>query len=237
MFLSRPKPVKVEIVRRSLAQIGCGERHLTQRHYENILQLSEKNVTGKEIQLPGGFVASRDYGNLILTPSRESKVGQAPPCDDKSVTLNVPGRTRFGRYLIEAALLEADGAGFGQFVAGKSNWVERFDLETIELPLTVRFRRAGDRFIPLGMTSQKKLDRFLTDQRVPLALREQTLVIADAGKIIWFCPLRIDERVKVSGDTGSILQLQVTDVGTQEGWKTERRKTKYLKDSCSVIFL
>ena len=210
MFLSRPRPVKVEIVRRSLAQIGCGERYLTQKHYEKILQLAERNVTGKKFELPGEFIVYREYGKLTLSHNRECSVGQAPHYFDKSVTLKVPGRTRFGRYLIEAMLLEADGAGLGQFVAGKTNWVERFDLETIELPLTVRFRRAGDRFTPLGLKSQKKLGKFLTDQRIPRRLREKVLVIADAERIVWVCPVRMSEQAKVTNQTYRTLQLRIT---------------------------
>ena len=209
-FLDRPTPVKVEIVRRSLAQIGCGERYLTQKHYEEILQLAGRNVTGKKFELPGEFIVCREYGKLTFSHNRECSVGQAPPYFDKSVTLKVPGRTRFGRYLIEAALLEADGAGLGQFVAGKSDWVERFDFETIELPLTVRFRRAGDRFIPLGLKSQKKLGKFLTDQRIPRRLREKVLVIADAERIVWVCPVRISEHAKVTNQTYRTLQLRIT---------------------------
>jgi len=40
LFLTEPQPVKVELVRRSLANVGSGERNLTQGHYEGILQLA-----------------------------------------------------------------------------------------------------------------------------------------------------------------------------------------------------
>ncbi|MHC4356567.1 MAG: tRNA lysidine(34) synthetase TilS [Planctomycetota bacterium] len=123
-LLSQATPVKIELVRRCLEQIGCGERYLTQRHYENILQLAEQNVTGRKIQLPGDFVVLRDYGKLMLGPARKRSVGQAcvegvppsnrgqdardtvvgrgPPYVDKPITLNVPGRTGFGDCAIEA---------------------------------------------------------------------------------------------------------------------------------------
>ncbi|NOR67152.1 MAG: tRNA lysidine(34) synthetase TilS [Woeseiaceae bacterium] len=214
LFLAEPQPVKVELIRRSLANINCGERDLTQGHYEGILQLAERNVTGRKIELPGGFAVRHEYGNLIFGPSRNRSVGQAPPYVDKqnnqSVTLNVPGQTRFGEYLIEATILEAADVGFEQFVEGKTSCVERFDLDQVRLPLIVRPRRPGDRFVPFGLTSEKKLGKFLTAQRIPHQVRKKVLVVADRKKIIWVWPVRISEQARITGDTRKILQLQIT---------------------------
>jgi tRNA(Ile)-lysidine synthase len=216
MFLNEPPPVKVELIRRSLASIGCGERDMTQRHYEGILQLAERNVTVRKMELPGRFVVCREYGNLIFGPSQSRSVGQAPPYGDEHVTLNVPGQTRFGEYLIEATILEAEDAGLEQFVEGKTSCVERFDLDRIKLPLIVRSRRPGDRFVPLGLTSEKKLGKFLTAQRVPHRVRNQALVVAGAEKIIWVWPVRMSELAKVAADTRAVLQLQITDLGDRQ---------------------
>ena len=212
-FLHEPPPVKVELIRRSLARLGCGERDLTRWHYESMLQLAERNVTGRKMELPGGFVVCREYGDLILGPSRNYPVGQAPPYVDKqsdqSVTLNVPGQTKFGECLIEATIFEADDAGLEQFAEGKTSFVERFDLDRVRLPLIVRRRLPGDRFVPFGRKSEKKLGKFLTAQRVRRRIRNQVLVVAGAEKIIWVWPVRMSEQAKVTADTRTILQLQM----------------------------
>jgi tRNA(Ile)-lysidine synthase len=75
----------------------------------------------------------------------------------------------------------------------------------------IRSRQAGDRFIPLGLTEEKKVGKFLTGAKVPQQLRKKTLIIADNEKIIWVWPTRISEQVKVNGQTKKILQLQITD--------------------------
>ena len=62
-FQSEAEPVKVELVRRSLAAVGSGERDLTHRHYGRILQLSKQNISGRKIELPGGFVVAENTGN------------------------------------------------------------------------------------------------------------------------------------------------------------------------------
>ena len=65
-FLLEPKIVKVELIRRSITNLGSGERNLTQRHYEKILQLAEKNIGGKKVELPNRLVACRELGNLFF---------------------------------------------------------------------------------------------------------------------------------------------------------------------------
>jgi tRNA(Ile)-lysidine synthase len=134
-FLAEPKIVRVELIRRSITALGCGERDLTQRHYERILQLADKNAGSRKFELPGGFVVRRESGDLIFArpqritlwhglPAREDTAKMAVPqqitstghLTVESVNLEVPGQTsilrrspkdeRFGRYLIKATILD-----------------------------------------------------------------------------------------------------------------------------------
>ena len=211
-FLTESQPVKVELIRRSLTGIGCGERYLKQGHYEGILQLAEQNVTGRKIELPGGFIVRREYGNLFFSNSR---VGLAPPISsrpvkDQAVTVEIPGQTKFGKFLIQAIVLVKNEVDFEKFKAAKTDSIEWFDLEKIKPPLIVRRRRPGDRFIPLGQSEEKKLGRFLAAQRVPHGIRRDVLVVTDTEKIIWVWPVRISELARITGETRKILQLQMT---------------------------
>jgi len=247
LFLAEPQPVKVELIRRSLANVGSGERNLTQGHYEGILQLAGQNVTGKKIELPGGFVVWREYGNLIFSNRR---VGLAPPISSKdqaviveipgqtgrmgnsfahaasetawagepahpttkahAASVEIPGQTTFEKSLIQAIVLERNEIDFEKFKAAKTGSIEWFDLEKIELPLIVRRRRPGDRFVPLGQSEEKKLGKFLTAQRVPHGIRREVLVVADGEKIIWVWPVRISQQARITGETRKILQLKIT---------------------------
>ncbi len=65
--------VKVELVRRSLAAVGSGERDLTQEHFERILQLAGQKTSGRRIELPGGFVVGSEYGKLIFSRREEDE--------------------------------------------------------------------------------------------------------------------------------------------------------------------
>lgn len=255
-FNTQPPPVKIELIRRSLTHIGCGQRDLTRRHYEWIVQLAGQNVTGKRIELPDGFVAQRQYGNMIFSQyrrvDRRIRPVRLPWATARDCPyVKIPGQTRFGKYLLEAKTCKTVEAGFesGDFLSchfdrrsagggperrnlpaskqrssyatrcldwarhDKKRYVERFDLEKLKLPLTIRLRRPGDRFVPLGLDAEKKIGKFLTAQQVPHEIREKVVLTEDQEKIIWIWPIRISERAKITPGTRQILQLQITYSG------------------------
>ena len=207
-FLSEPEPVKVELVRRSLSAIGSGERDLTQRHYERILQLAEQKVSNKKIELPDGFVVGFEYGKVIFSRQKDR---QPERQTSDSVELKVPGQTRFDNYLIEASVLQGKECDVEKFKAKKKQFVEWFDFDKMKLPLLVRFREGAERFWPLGSAGEKKVGKFLTAAKVPQELRRKLLIIADSEKIVWVWPIRMSEQAKIAGRTRKILQLQITD--------------------------
>jgi tRNA(Ile)-lysidine synthase len=79
------------------------------------------------------------------------------------------------------------------------------DAEKLGYPLLLRFRQDGDRFIPLGMASFKKLSDFLIDAKVPLPLKELVPVLENGnGEIVWIVGMRTDNRYKVTRTTKKV---------------------------------
>ena len=75
----------------------------------------------------------------------------------------------------------------------------------------VRTRCPGDRFVPLGHKSEKKLKDFLSDQKIDRKRRDELPLILSKDKIIWLAPLRISDEFKVTGATKKILKIEVYD--------------------------
>lgn len=209
---AQPQPVIVELLRRGLTTLGCGEKNLTHYHFERIIQLARQNTSGRKIDLPGEYSVRVEYENLILSRAERKS---PPEFIENSIELNIPGKTNFGEYSIEAALLRFREEEFSKFKAEKNSFVERFDFNKIKSPLLIRSRKAGDRFVPLGLNQEKKVGKFLTAARAPQSLRQKLLIVADSEKIIWLWPIRTSQQTKINGETRKILQLKITNIPTQ----------------------
>ncbi len=208
-LLSEPKLIQIELVRRGLTTAGCGERNITQSHYERTLQITEKDCQTSKIIMPGKVTVWREQNKLIFTQAAKRLQSQKKTAGD--VILKIPGLTEFCSYSIETTILRDSSSELEDFKARKNSYTEWFDLDKINQPLIARFRQAGDRFWPLGLKAQKKLGKFLTAAKVPQQVRDKLFVVTNGDKIIWICPVRISEQAKVTNKTREILQLQVTE--------------------------
>ena len=82
------------------------------------------------------------------------------------------------------------------------------DADKLQMPLTVRLTKEGDRFIPFGMKGSKLVSDFLTDQKLSLLEKRRQLVIADStDKILWIVSRRPDNRFRITDTTRTILRI------------------------------
>lgn len=86
------------------------------------------------------------------------------------------------------------------------------DLERLKFPLTIRTWEQGDRFIPLGMKSSKKVSDFLIDLKVPLLKKRDVKVLISDQEIAWVVGYRIADWAKTTAATREILYLKKTDL-------------------------
>ena len=88
---------------------------------------------------------------------------------------------------------------------------QQFDLDKITLPISVRYWQYGDRIQPLGMEGSKLISDILTDKKIPLFQKSDTLILVDSNHTLIAIPgILISENVKVQFNTKSILHLKVT---------------------------
>ncbi|MEM6298454.1 MAG: tRNA lysidine(34) synthetase TilS, partial [Bacteroidota bacterium] len=85
-----------------------------------------------------------------------------------------------------------------------------FDADKLDFPLRIRTWRVGDRFSPLGMKGKtQKVSDVLTNQKVPIGLRHDFLVITDSeGQVIGILGLRSDERYKITSLTEKVFSVE-----------------------------
>ena len=84
------------------------------------------------------------------------------------------------------------------------------DFAKISGPLRVRHWRAGDRFVPFGMTGSKKIKSYLTDAKVKSSRRKKPRVVCDDEKIVWLVGYRLDNRVRLDEGSKIVARLSVS---------------------------
>ena len=90
--------------------------------------------------------------------------------------------------------------------------VVRSDLHTG--PWQVRNRRPGDRFRPVGLGGQKKLQDFFVDRKVARPRRDLVpLVVDETDRIVWVAGYGIDEAFQVTDASQAVILLRLKLLG------------------------
>jgi tRNA(Ile)-lysidine synthase len=167
--------------------------------------------SGNRMDLPGGWMAVREYGRVFLLRREDEDEACLPAALPE---LELPGE---GLYRCRPAGISLRIV-FSEVAAG---WRERIsegprvaslDLDRLAFPLLLRFIRPGDRFKPLGAPGSRKVQDFLTDAKVPRRARPHTMALLSRGYIAWLVGHRIDDGFKVTPDTLRMARCSVEDL-------------------------
>ncbi|HYE57791.1 MAG TPA: tRNA lysidine(34) synthetase TilS [Rhodothermales bacterium] len=87
--------------------------------------------------------------------------------------------------------------------------VAYFDADALALPLTVRVWQPGDRFVPFGSCTPRRLSDVLTNEKIEPDERARTLVVLDArGEIVAVVGVRPGHVAPVTDSTRRVLCLR-----------------------------
>ena len=172
---------------------------LEHSHVEEMVKLSDGGA-GRSVDLPGGLIFSVGYDSLSLALNAGGASG--PPALTGERPLSVPGRTCIHGWNVTARLLP-----YGGEPPEAGAYTAALDAERVGRALSVRGRRPGDRFTPLGMTGSKKLQDFMVDARIPAEARDGVPLVVSEEGIVWVVGHRIAHWARVTEDTREILSL------------------------------
>jgi tRNA(Ile)-lysidine synthetase-like protein len=205
----------------SAMQRASGGRPVAFGHVEAALRLMD---THGAIDAPGQRV-ERVGSRLVLTGRPPGTRGRFGLVRNLSNLPNPANRPNLFRYPLsipgEATLPEAgwivsaeaaaDGAMVSNGQIGPSAAIVRSDL--CRGPLSVRNRRPGDRFTPVGLGGRKKLQDFFVDRKVARRDRDAVpLVVDSADRIVWVAGHGIDEAFRVTDPAQAVVIFKVRRV-------------------------
>lgn len=103
--------------------------------------------------------------------------------------------------------LNADLSASKKIMSGKN--IAQIDFTKPVFPLKIRKWKAGDKFMPLGMTGYKKISDFLINQKLNRFEKENIWLLLNKNEVVWVIGQRLDERYKIKPNTKKILKLEV----------------------------
>jgi tRNA(Ile)-lysidine synthase len=192
-------------------QARSGGRPISLGHIDAALRLMDMDQ-GSRLDAPGQYV-ERVGSLLVLTTRPPGTRGRQAP-NLFSYPLSIPGETTLpdaGWIVSAESAVASDGAMVSSGGLEPGTAVVRGDL--CRGPLTVRNRRPGDRFTPIGLAGRKKLQDFFVDRKVPRRVRDSVPLVVDAAdRIVWVAGHGIDEAFRVTDPAQAVVIFKVRRV-------------------------
>jgi tRNA(Ile)-lysidine synthase len=199
-LIDLPGALKNRVLVAAARGAGVPEKNFRLEHVEALARLLA-GPPGKRISLPGRFQAERTYRHLVIRPEIPRDEG----FPNREVAL--PGTTEVPE--LDLAIIAEEGETAGGLTAGAHPGTALIDAGKISEPLTVRTRKDGDWFRPLGLGHRQKLKKFFIDHKIDRRERDRIPILTDREKIVWVGGMRLDERVKITPDTVKAWRLNI----------------------------
>jgi tRNA(Ile)-lysidine synthase len=186
------------LLRRGYACITGGTHRLRESHLRSMSEMVQSQSSGRTTVLPGGLSLHATHDSLVMSR------GNHPLCPfpmiEGELLISLSGLEQqpriveFGGWLITLDLVPPWSS---PLMNPEDAFTGYLDLDELGESVRVRSRRPGDRFQPLGMAGEKKLQDFFTDAYVPRGWRHRVpLLVANRG-IAWVVGYRIADWAKV----------------------------------------
>jgi tRNA(Ile)-lysidine synthase len=192
---------------------ASGGRPIAFDHVSAALRLMHEPDAG--IDAPGQRV-QRVGRRLVLTNrprgTRTNRSNLTNLANLFSYTLSIPGEVIVPHAdCIVSAELAAD-AESRAVVRNGAVAVVRHDL--CGQTFTVRNRRPGDRFRPIGLGGRKKLQDFFVDRKIARQNRDSVpLVVDENNRIVWVAGYALDEAFRVTDPAQPVVILRIKRLG------------------------
>ncbi len=170
--------IKFYIIREYLSSLGISLKDINRSHYEKMADFSEASDA---LTLPNNLKVIKRYKRLYVETN-----------DRKTV--------RFSVTFDEVSKEIADKIG-------KKTYTKIVDCDKIGSTLVVRRHMEGDYIIIDKKGTRKKLNRFFIDEKIPVNMRDDIILVADGSEIVWVVGYRLNVRYYVTDETTRFIRL------------------------------
>ncbi|MGH9687156.1 MAG: tRNA lysidine(34) synthetase TilS [Candidatus Acidiferrales bacterium] len=179
------------LIRRLYQELRGTRQGLAAKHVDQVLQLAGVPRGGRRVELPGGVIVEKSFGELKFSSASESR---PKPCRTNERFISNP-------YSYPIELPESGCATVAvpelqrRFQLKVIDWTfaERetrearvaLDAAQLQMPLILRNWRPGDAYRPRGRRRIHKLKKMFVQGRIPARDRSAWPVLESAGRVVW----------------------------------------------------
>ena len=190
-----PFAIRFAVIRLAIERVKGDLKRISLKHIISVNELILSKEASGELSLPDGIVVAKGYNQFVFT--RKSTLES-----NFFYSINSTGLHKFPLVEFEVKIVKANSLKSDRYIAC-------FDFDSVEFPIEIRNFQHGDRFMPYGMKTLKKVKRYFIDEKVPRFLRNKIPIFLTRGDIMWIGGMRVDERFKVKDKSKHVLKIRL----------------------------
>jgi tRNA(Ile)-lysidine synthase len=207
--LSHPPALIARVLMRTFEDHVGHANDLERSHVASMVELLAGR-SGTSLDLPNGvtFIVDRDSFGFRSGSAPDNDCPYPDPL--KLTELKIPGTTGLGDgFSMTTAIVERP-----LNLDPENPWVTFASPTIARLLPRLRNRKNGDRFQPLGMEPQVKLQDFFVGAGVPERWRDRVPIVESSRGIVWVAGSRLAEWAKVQPAHKRVTRLELTGPAT-----------------------
>lgn len=207
-FINEHPAIQSALVRRAYDTIAPPDSMISQKQIEDIRHLLSTG-SGRQLRLPGQI----DFTTTYVSGTLGKRTQQNTSTEILSTySLNLPGGNNIPGWKIKSHVMPHEEWKRQSNGLTDNTLIACLDMETIGDSFYVRGRLQGDRFQPMGMHQEKRLQDFFVDQHIPQRERDEIPLLISSKGIVWVIGHRIADWARITDTSTSILIAEFTQV-------------------------
>ena len=194
----------VQCLRRNLRDISF-------QHVEAAVCVARDKGVGARATLPDDLLLCVGYSTVTVSDTQFVPAPNFPALTTGRLVLTTPGVTALpGGGTAEVEIVPRNRLP-SDWTHDTDPWRAFLDAGSVGTQLTLRRRKHGDRFCPLGLEGRRKLvNKLLINEKVPARWRDLVpLLVRADGEIMWVCGWRVDHRARVTDETSQVMAIHL----------------------------
>jgi len=186
------------IIRKALSHVTGSTYNFERKHILDIMKLQKKN-TGALLSLPQNIEICNNYSDVKIY----TDVGKVKK-DTLEYELDCHKINMVGKNKITFRIIKNSET----MNLSENRFTRYFSYDAMSGKVTLRYRRDGDRFNPIGIKGTKKLKDIFIDMKVERDLRDKIPLICFDNQIAWIVGYKISDKFKIKENTREILEIK-----------------------------